>query len=467
MSDGAARSQAETRRFLAALLGLLVLGGALRAAALAWNPSIVPIGDERTYVETAVNIANGRGHVSGPHATRAGWPPAHPGWLSLFVDPERAEPGERYREGVRPLLAAQTALGTLLVLLTALLGRALFDARTGCLAGALAALDPTLVAYSHYLWAEPLLAVLVTTALLVVLAAASHPRRHGLAALAGLVFGAAVLARELAAPLAAACALWWIRVAAPAERRRAAARGLVLLAAAALVVLPWTLRNYRLFGRVVPVSGVGWMALREGNTLARPDWWRIDEAALTAFRLRYFAIADEMARMDLARREALTLIRVEQPEWLAKKLALNLPLLFGPDSYLFTKLRLGAYGAVPRARVRALVALGAGFHAFALLAALAGVAGSPERGRRALALLLFGAFALLHVVANAKSRYRVPLEPLLLAYASHALRHAGALRRELRGPALAGALAAALFFALVCVPRFASEVAPLWREGVR
>jgi len=142
------------RRFLLALLGLLVLAGALRVGALAANPSIVPIGDERTYVETAVNIASGAGHVFGPHGTRAGWPPAHPWLLSFFVDRDRSGPGERYREGVRPLLAAQTALGTLLVAMTALLGRALFDARTGLLAGALAALDPTLVAYSHYLWAE-------------------------------------------------------------------------------------------------------------------------------------------------------------------------------------------------------------------------------------------------------------------------------------------------------------------------
>jgi len=311
------------------------------------------------------------------------------------------------------------------------------------------------------------LAVLVTAALVVVVAAASRPRRRGLAALAGLLFGAAILTRELAAPLAVACAVWWIRAAGPGARRQAAARGLVLLAAAALVVLPWTLRNHRLLGRVVPVSTVGWMALREGNTLARPEWWRIDEAALTAFRIRYFAIPGEMERMDLVRREALTLIRAEQPGWLARKLVRNLSLLFGPDSYLFTKLRLGAYGFVPRSRVRALIALGAGFQTLALLAAMAGVAGSPERGRRSLALLLLGAFALLHVVANASSRYRVPLEPLLLVYGSHAWLHARALRQRLRGPALAGALAAALFFVLVCVPRVATEVAPLWREGVR
>lgn len=382
------------RRFLLALLGLLVLAGALRVGALAANPSIVPIGDERTYVETAVNIASGAGHVFGPHGTRAGWPPAHPWLLSFFVDPDRSGPGERYREGVRPLLAAQTALGTLLVAMTALLGRALFDARTGLLAGALAALDPTLVAYSHYLWAETLLAVLVTAALVVVVAAARRPRRRGLAALAGLLFGAAILTRELAAPLAVACAVWWIRAAGAGARRQAAARGLVLLGAAALVVLPWTLRNHRLLGRVVPVSTVGWMALREGNTLARPEWWRIDEAALAAFRIRYFAIPGEMERMDLVRREALTLIRAEQPGWL-------------------------------------------------------------------------GSFALVHVVANASSRYRVPLEPLLLVYGSHAWLHARALRQRLRGPALAGALVAALFFVLVCVPRVATEVAPLWREGVR
>ena len=51
--------------------------------------------------------------------------------------------------------------GSLAVLLVYLLGRAWFGHREGLLAAWLCALYPNLIAYSHYLWSEPLFIVLV------------------------------------------------------------------------------------------------------------------------------------------------------------------------------------------------------------------------------------------------------------------------------------------------------------------
>lgn len=237
-----------------------VVGGVLRWVVLDRVAHVVPIGDERTYVETAIHIARGEGHVFGPHRIRAGWPPAHPWLLSHFVDLERSDPPERFRAGLRPLLEVQVVLGTLLVLATALLGRAFFDARVGLLAAAIAAVFPSLVAYSHYLWSDTLFALLLTSAL-ALLAAAERRRRAAGAGLTGVLLGAAALTRELAIPLALACAFWWWWTAPPAGRRRAGLEALVLLGLAGLVILPWTLRNAALFGRPVPVSTVGWILL--------------------------------------------------------------------------------------------------------------------------------------------------------------------------------------------------------------
>ena len=54
-------------------------------------------------------------------------------------------------------------------------------------------------------------------------------------------------------------------------------------------------------------------------------------------------------------------------------------------------------------------------------AATLGVAASRTGGRRTLAVLLLGGAALMHVVANATPRFRVPWLPRLSTYAAHAL----------------------------------------------
>ena len=110
------------------------------------------------------------------------------------------------------------------------------------------------------------------------------------------------LTREIALPVAGACALWWVHVAGPGARRAAALRGALLVACAGLVVLPWMLRNVAVFGRVVPVSTVGWMAAAEGNSLEGWRWLETSSPGRRAFRREFMAIDGEMERTDFARR---------------------------------------------------------------------------------------------------------------------------------------------------------------------
>ena len=261
------------RNLFIGLVAVVMAAAGIRFAAVEATFPVRPMGDELYYVWTAVSIADGEGHVFGKR--RASWPPAQSWLLSRFVDPERVRSEGLVSDALRPLAAAQAGLGTLLVLATMLLARSLFDDRTGLLAGAVAALYPTFVAFSHYYWATTLFALLLTTSLW--LCVETERRRSTAWALAaGVGFGAATLARESALAIAAACALWLFLRAESGARRRAAALAAALLVAAAAVVLPWTLRNQNLFGRFVPVSTVGWMAMREGNTLSG-DWLRPDE----------------------------------------------------------------------------------------------------------------------------------------------------------------------------------------------
>lgn len=440
------------RRTLAALAALAVVALALRLAVFESAAPVGLLGDENYYVDVAQNIARGEGHLyvgaaEGP--ARAWRPPLHPGLLSLLLDGKAATVPQvgADRTGVAALQRLQIALGAVLVVLTALLGRALFDARTGWLAGGIAALYPALIAHSHYLWTETLFAVLVMIALLAIVVLERRPHPAGVL-FAGLVLGAAALVREAGLVVAAMAGIWWVIRAPARERRSAALRGALLVGVAVLCVVPWTVRNHRVLGRVVPVSTVGWFALAEGNTLERPDWRARRGPEQAAFHRGYFSRRDEVERLDFARQHALARIAAEQPAWLGKKLVRNLALLLNPDSVLRTKIRRGAYGDFPPPAARWLLAASIPAWIALAVAAILGLA-ATRGGPASLAGLLFGSTALLHVLANATPRFRVPWLPLLAIFAAHAALLGRDLPRRLgRGRLVAAGLALVCFFAL-------------------
>ena len=441
-------------RAVVLLMAIVALGGVLRWSAMQATYPVVTIGDENYYAMTALQIARGRGHVNGisEDASRAWRPPAHSYLLSLLADPEVSSLNEFTTPAfVRPMLLLQVVLSTALVALTALLGRALFDTRVGLLAGLIAALYPALIAHSHYLWSETLFGLLVSAALLGVVHV-SRQRRWGGVVLTGLTFGVAGLTREVALPVAAVAACWWWWVAEPGQRRVATLQGATMLALALLLIVPWTVRNYRVLGRFIPVSTVGWFAAGEGNTLEHPDWLRPTGPRQSTFALTYFQIPWEADRLDFARRQTLERIAAEQPTWILKKTLRNLAQLGSPDSVLLYKLRRGAYGDVPAGIERTATVVSIASYALVFVAGVLGIATACGTGRRLLPCLVIGVVAGLHVVANATARFRVPWLPLLIVYASYALTHAPALPRELRGRRWIAPAAILLFFFAACVP---------------
>ena len=448
------------RVILAALL-LAFAAVALRLWVMERTFPVRPLGDEMYYVVVAANLADGYGHVYGGDA-RALRPPAHSWLLSHFADVgalmARPQDSPSRRLGVRldhlrPLLWVEVVLGTALVLVTSLLGWALFDARTGFAAGCIAALYPTFIAYSHFLWSETLFALLVTAAL-AGLVFMERRQSLGLAALAGLLFGAAALTREIALPVAGAGVLWAVVAARPGERRAAAVRGALVLGFASLVVLPWTLRNYGHFGRVLPISSVGWIAVGEGNALEGARWLRPAAPGRSEFRREVLAIPGEAERAAWARRRTFAIIAQQQPAWIFRKLAHNVPLLLSPDAFQLYKLRNGSYGDVSAAIVHLVTT--ATVLSYALVAGLAafGVAAARRDHRRLLACLVLGTVVCLHVLANANSRFRMPWMPLVMVYAAHASLGGGALFAGLRRRERLAAFGAAFFVLAVCVSYF-------------
>jgi 4-amino-4-deoxy-L-arabinose transferase-like glycosyltransferase len=241
-------------------------------------------------------------------------------------------------------------------------------------------------------------------------------KSYSIAALTGVLFGAATLTRETGIPVAVASVCWWLLMAERRDRWSAARRGVVVLVCAAAVVLPWTWRNYKVLDRFVPVSNIGWFAAAVGNIPG--GWLSRDGEGVRSFISEYRRFS-ETDRSDFARERAFANIRSDQPVWILKKIVRVPSRLLAPHSFIKRKIRTGAYGEVALSTVTlVLVATGVSY----ILIYIAGVLGvaSAGDGRGALGCLVFGVVIAAHILVNATSRYRVPFMPFLMVYASFA-----------------------------------------------
>jgi 4-amino-4-deoxy-L-arabinose transferase-like glycosyltransferase len=362
--------------------------------------------DEREYLLLARNVAEGRGFahlqpdgtpVPGEHFGRA---PVYPMFLAAVIRVTGAPPTADV-----PLLRAirivQAVLGGVLVWLVAwLAGRAAGPeaARAG---GWLAAVYPPLVWTPAYVWSETLFSVL---ALATVAVLTLDRRRRVLYLAAGALAGLAVLTRPAMIFFLPLAALWlaWKRE----------WRGVVLLSlACALVIMPWTIRNAREYGRFVLVASEGgitfWTgnhpsAVGEGDLAANPQLKREN----VALRARHAGLTPEELE-PIYYREALGFIREQPLAWAAlmarKTFYTIVPI--GPSYRLHSALYFGA-------SVVSYLAV--------LPFALMGLARLARAGRLPVPLLLLAASSfLVCLVFFPQERFRIPVvDPTLLVTAA-------------------------------------------------
>lgn len=414
------------KRTVVAILILCLVALMIRFVVFLSQAPVGLVGDEEYYLAVAANIADGSGHTwhRGFDALR---PPAHPWLLATAAGAFDSLnlPGDHGAQTSAVLL--QLLLSTLLVGLCGLLAGVVWDYREAVVAGSIAAVYPELVAYSHFLWSETLFSVFICTYILLLLVTIRVDRgKVLLVVLAGVALGAAALTRELAIPAGVATCVA-LTVSGPRGGRTQ--RALILAVSvivAAGVVFPWTARNAARFGRIVPVSTIGWFAVREGNTLTPSggvNWIQPDLESLGAFRREYFGNPDEMGRTDFAREQALDLIAAEQPGWIVKKLTRAGTLLLAPDSFIFKKMSRGSYGELDGWGHRLVVAVTVLSHLALLTGVLLSLAMCRSGVFRRLTAGVFSVVLMVHVVANASSRFRVPWLPLMIVASAFAVCH--------------------------------------------
>jgi 4-amino-4-deoxy-L-arabinose transferase-like glycosyltransferase len=351
--------EATARRLL---LAAVAVAFALRLAfgVIYWNGKPLTH-DEREYLSLAGSVAAGRGFVydesfeigTGQQFGRA---PGYPLFLAAIGAGSQAENGTPLRVKV-----AQSLIGAAVVLVIGLIARRAGGAVSAVVAAWIAALYPPLVALPSYVLSETLYSLLALTAVLALQAAVTDEpdNRRSLVrvAAAGALTAAAALIRPAMLFFVPLVVLWL------AFRRQSAAL-LLFGAAVALVILPWTLRNVRVYGRPVLIASEGgvtfWtgnhpLATGEGDLAANPAI----KAAELEFRRAHPGMSPEQLE-PVYYSDALTYIRAHPVWWLrlvARK-AFYAVVPLGP-SYALHSARYRAASAAPYLVLLPFAAVGA------------------------------------------------------------------------------------------------------------
>jgi hypothetical protein len=430
------------------VIAVLFAAFALRALALWPAAGAELVLDERTYVQRAEALLEGQGFV-GSYQSWVRHPgsvlaelPQYPGALqppgySVFAASLLAI-SDRSLMAVR---LAQVLLSTLTVWLVYQLGASWFGPRSGLAAAWLCALQPELIAFSHYFWSETLFVCLLLAGV-ALLARGSEPASRPAAALAGVALGCAALTRSSLVALLPLLLLW-LPLVQRAQWRTALARGALAACVAFATIAPWTARNWSVHDGFVLIDTNGAYNLWRGN--AEAAFTQRALAALPHYAWPFQAIPvapvgetsgelliEELRRetgkpspSDLevvayARSAALASIADEPGRFVARA-GYKFVDLWNPTSFFVRHLESGAYGPLPAALESALR-----FGAFAshlALLALAGLGGWLLR--RDPHAWLIAAYALqltaISLIAFGLTRFRLPLLPFFCLLAGHSL----------------------------------------------
>jgi 4-amino-4-deoxy-L-arabinose transferase-like glycosyltransferase len=402
-----------------ALPGILILSVVLRAGWVLFYPT-TPYAEARWYFELATRLANGEGYGYTLTHLRptAAWPVGYPAFLAVLFT--------MFGPSTVVARLANIGLEVLLVYLTYRLALRLFDRPIALLSALLIAVMPGFIVYTSLVSTDVLFAVLALLTLLLTLgkpvpAPSLNTKRvltTGL--LAGLIDGIMILTRATGLTLFPVWALiHWVTI---RHTSNAAKRWWLWIFAfglgTALFVVPWTIRNYVHFHKIIPVSTGGGVNFWMGNNpLAVGGYVYPRDPKLNPF----LSMADqEIAADELGYRLGFQFIR-EYPERIPR-------LIFGKIFYIFNSNDAGlawngksaisptdqpieppVYAATDAVYtvMASLAILG--------LAALAIQGNAPPLSWLGVFLTIY--WTLTHLPFSGIDRYTVPLFPFLTTYA--------------------------------------------------
>jgi hypothetical protein len=413
---------------LVAVAVVVALGLGLRLEA-ALNPSINPGegtivayqgNDTKSYEQIAESLYRTGRYGTAQMRHPADWSPLAPFFYATVY---RITGGVHLETG----RIAVALLGALMVLFVYLLGRRLGGPAVGILAAFLAAIYPTFIDNSKQILSEPLAAFTLTAAVLSFIWASDQGRRVWAWLLPGAALGATALARPEYLPFAALLGLIaLIRIGRRRGYRLGFACAALFVVAFVAVLAPWTVRNFVVLDKFVPVTTGGGKALFVATYLpGKGRQLPVKRALIKQFTGKKDVTDQEVAHTqmkDLLDKVARKYPQMERDAALARIGRENFRKYFGerPVAYMrmvATKMwNIWRRGSGPTMRAGGWIA----FHYAMLALAVIGLA-LLAWGRRWEAILiglLIGGITVLGGLLLAVPRRNVPLMPLVLTLAA-------------------------------------------------
>jgi hypothetical protein len=241
-------------------------------------------------------------------------------------------------------------------------------------------------------------------------------------ALAGVSLGLAALTRSVAFEALPFLGLWlaWIL---RCDWRRLILAGTLFVTATLVVVAPWVVRNYAIYGRFVLVDTKGGIQLLIANHPQTPtdfirNVWKtgVREPLLAGLPV------DEVERDRIAWALAVDYI-VHDPLTFIRRAGIKFADYWGFERNLVDIAELthngksGGWNSLQKIGMDALVSVA---YVVIMLAALVGFFFAPGNCYKGLVFALVGYFTLAHLIAFGDSRYHLPLVPYIVTYAAYA-----------------------------------------------
>ena len=394
--------------FLLALLPRLMLAICLDPTSAGYTDPL--------YEKFARNVSLGNGlvaeldypGVSKPVTLRSFRPPLFPYLWGLAY----GITGGAYR----PIRACQSVLGALACLIPFFVGSQVLSRRVGVLASVFSALYPPLIWHSSNLMTEPLFILFF---LLSVMLLIDGRRRESwiVCGAAGVASALGILSRSVLVGFVPLAGFWLL---APAPSKKRLVLCAALWGATGLTMTPWIVRNYLVYGVLVPTTTDGGHGFYKGNnedTLSDPRVEHMPES---------FAFLGGLDELEINQR----FYRLGR-EFIAKNPGALLRLAFAkfrrfwrpyPDLYYLHDMEPDA----PKSKyVIAVVVYGVSYLSVLPLIVAGGMlAYKDEHAARRDFWLIFVALiymVLIHIIYIVVLRYRVPLMPLMFLFAAYAV----------------------------------------------
>jgi len=394
---------------------------AINFAVLVFAPALELMGDSKKYWELGETLARG-------DAYWGVWAPGYPLFVALHSTPALVKLTQILLSGVSLVLVFRLCCDA-------------FGRPAATIAAWIFALEPTLIFFANNLYAETLFICLFLAFTYLYLRLLDSPKASlGVAALAGLLLGGAILTKPVIVyfGLAALGVMAW--------RRRVPATIMALAMAATLA--PWCIRNYFTYGDPLQLELAMGQNLAFGNSDMRPANWDYGypKPARTSYLVCLTNVPDpteKIAECNRAHPACRVTNRAEadacnlhnalaymtaHPGQVVSRIPVKLADLWSPTSFVVRDLQRKEFSQTPPGIVIGACVLAVGEFMFVVVASILGmlllvpdVADNRQRLLRRYAVALVAYYCAAYSLFFATSRFRLPLTPFLIIFCAAAI----------------------------------------------